>query len=151
MINYVNSLIAVMIVCQIAVSVSPSNESSVRSIRLICAVVALLTLLSPIGSVISMAGDIENKITSFIVGYMEPEERRIETMDTFEAVTAQIVSFVSDKYDVGEINAVLLTDETDSFAVELQLYIKNCPYTKRSQIETDLTNKLGFSVYVMCE
>lgn len=151
MIDYINSLIAVMIVCQIAVSLAPGSDSAVRSIRLICAAVALLTLLSPIGSVVSFGEELVREAGNIISANNGSSVGSVEAADTFEIVAAQIVGYVSETYDVGEIDAVLLTDDTDSRAVELQLYIKNCPYTRRAQLEVELNERLGFPVYVMCD
>ncbi len=139
---YINRLIAVMIVCHIAVSLAPDTEHAARSIRYVCALVVLLTILSPVRALINTSDDLSEKIASFLADDTSPIYE--ETISG----AAGLMQYVTERYGVEELSVVFLTDENDSEITELRLSIPDCPYAKCAAIESDLNEQLSFPVYV---
>ncbi len=142
---YINSLIIVMVVCQIAAVIAPDSENAKRYIRTVCAIIVLLTLLSPVKHLIALSEGITEKITSFFTTDVS------QSYDENEAGAIGIMQYVTEYYNVDELSAIILTDETDTEITEIQLYIKNCPYARCVVIEAELSELLELPVYVFSE
>ena len=142
---YINSLIAVMIVCQIAVSVAPDSEHAVRYIRLVCALVVFLTILTPVRSLWNISDDLTEKITVFL------SRDTSVTYEETETGAAALMQYVTEQYGISELSVILLTDESDQEITELRISVPDCPYATRAAIETDLNEQLNFPVFVIGE
>lgn len=146
--NYINSIIAVMILCQTAVMIAPENDSAVKSIRIICAAVTLLTLISPVRSLVLSVDNISvwlDRITSSDIVSDESDENK--------PAAAAIAEYISDRYGIEKMTLVIITDgdEGDEHIAEIDIYAKNCPYTTRVAIEAELSEGLEVPIYVLDE
>ena len=140
--EYANSLIAVMVVCQIAVTAAPESEQARRGIRIVCALIALLTLLSPVRQLIAVSGDITEKITDFFaVG-----EKTV--YDETEAGAVGLMQYAAERYGIADFTVVIRTDETDTEIIGIEFYIPDCPYSKCAAMEADLCGQLELPVRV---
>ncbi len=142
---YIHSLIAVMIVCQIAVSVAPDSEYAVRYIRLVCSLVVFLTILSPVRNLWDMSDTLSDKITAFFT------QDSSVSYDETEAGAAALMQYVAEQYGIQKLSVILRTDESDQEITELQLSVPDCPYATRAAIAADLNDQLNFPVSVIGE
>ena len=144
--RYINSLTAVMIVCQIIVLLAPASEYAIRYIRMVCALIVLLTILTPLKNLPAITTQVSEAVSSLA-------DSNILSADynELEGSTAGLMQYITEYYGISELTAVLLTDDTDTTVTELQLYIQDCPYTTRELIEEDLNKELNFPVYVFSE
>lgn len=143
--SYGNSLIAVMVICQISSALAPDSEYSKRYIKIVCTLVTLLTLLAPIKHLTEFYDDISDKISSFFSTDVT------EQYDENEVGAIGIMQYISEKYDVSDVSIVIQTNESDTEVVEIDVYISNCPYSKRALIESDLNAQLELTTKVFCE
>lgn len=144
--SYINSLTAVMIVCQISVLLAPSSEYAIRYIRMVCALIVLLTILAPLKNFSAITVQVSEAVSSLADSYILSAD-----YNELEGSTAGLMQYITEYYGISELTAVLLTDDTDTTVTELQLYIQDCPYTTRELIEEDLNKELNFPVYVFSE
>lgn len=142
---YINRLIAVMVVCQIATIIAPDAENAKRSIRSVCALVSLLTLLSPLSHLFSISDNLTEKITAFFT--METSQ----TYDEKEAGAASILQYVTERYGIDELSVVIVTDESDTEVTEIRFFIEDCPYAARAVLESELSEAFKLPVYVFSE
>ena len=142
---YINSLIAVMVVCQIAVVIAPDSDNAGRCIRTVCAVVALLTLLAPAKHLLSRSGELVDRVTSFFTADIT------QSYDENDSAAAGLMQYIISQYDLDELSAVILTDETDTTITGIRLYIPECPYPRRMVMESELQELLGLPVSVFSE
>lgn len=143
--SYGNSLIAVMVICQISSALTPNSEYSKRYIKIVCALVTLITLLAPIKHLSEFYDDISDKISSFFSTDVT------EKYDENEVGAIGIMQYISEKYDIADISMVIQTDESDTEIVAINVFVSNCPYSKRALIEADLNEQLELPTKVLCE
>ncbi len=142
---YINRLLTVMVVCQIATVLAPDAETSKHSVRMVCALVSLLTLLSPLTQLFTATDQLTEKITAFF------STESVQTYDDRTTVSSQILQYVTSEYDLEELSLTIVTDETDTAVTELRFYIKNCPYATRAFIESELAETFDLPIYVFSE
>ena len=142
MTRYINSLTAVMIVCQITVLLAPASEYAIRYIRMVCALIVLLTILTPLKNLPDITAQVSEAVSSLVDSNISADYNELESG------TAGLMQYVTEYYGISELSAVLQTDDTDTTIIELRLYIQDCPYTTREIIAEDLNKELNFPVYV---
>ncbi len=143
--SYFNRLIAVMILCQITTVITPDSERAKQSIRILCALISFLTLLSPLRSITALSEQLYEKLsavldTSFVSGYTQKETDSIH-----------FLQYITTHYDIDEVSMILHTDDTDTQIIEMELYVKNYPYTSCTIMEAELQELLNLPVYVFGE
>lgn len=143
--RYINSLTAVMIVCQIIVLLAPASEYAIRYIRMVCALIVLLTILTPLKNLPAIATQVSETVSSLVDSNISAD------YNEQESGMAGLMQYITESYGISELSAVLLTDAADTTITELRLYIQDCPYTTRELIANDLNKELNFPVYVLAE
>lgn len=149
---YLNGIVATVIVCQIVTVFSPSREDVRRYVRLLCVLVTLLTLASPIRYVINGADDIISKIAGFFDGTVS--DSRLENFEEGNMASAALVIMraVSDEFniDAKNIRITLVTDDAGEIS-ELQLFLKKTAYADRERVREALEEEIDIPVYVFAE
>ncbi len=143
--RYINSLTAVMIVCQIIVLLAPASEYAIRYIRMVCALIVLLTILTPLKNLPAITAQVSETVSSLVDSNISAD------YNEQESGMAGLMQYITESYGISELSAVLLTDAADTTITELRLYIQDCPYTTRELIANDLNKELNFPVYVLAE
>lgn len=143
--SYGNSLIAVMVICQISSVIAPSSEYAKRYIRIVCALVTLLTILAPVRHMTEIYDNISDKISAFFASDIT------EQYDDNEIGAVGLMQYITEQYDISDVSVVIRTDKSDTEIVEIQIYIPSCPYTKRASIEADLNAQLDIPCRVFCK
>ncbi len=152
---YLNSVIATVIVCQIAVMFSPSSENSKKYVRLICALVVLLTLLSPVKSLIENADGVISAVSDFPAGEGSVGETEIygsAAQNSARQLAYAVMQAVEGRFgvDSGDIRVTLVTSESGEVC-EVQLYLDHTAYSDRAKIGEALEGELMIPVYVFPE
>ena len=142
---YINRLIAVMVVSQVASGIAPDQDHARRSVRVVCALTALLTLLSPFRQLLAASGDIAEKITAFFT--VDSAAAYEET----EAGAVGLMQYAAERYGISDFSVVIRTDETDTEVIAVEFHIPDCPYSKRAAIREELTGQLGLPVEVFAD
>ncbi len=143
--SYFNRLIAVMILCQITTVITPDSERAKQSIRILCALLSFLTLLSPLRNITALSEQLYEKFptvldTNFVSGYTEKETDSIH-----------FLQYITTHYGVKDVSMILHTDDMDTQIIEMELYVKNYPYTSCTVMESELQELLNIPVYVFGE
>lgn len=140
--DYGNSLIAVMVVCQIASVLSPDSDHARRNIGLVCALVALLTVIAPARQIFDVYNDISDRVSAFF------ESGETKTYSDTEFGIHSLMQYISSRYDVSELEVIVTTDENDMTPLSLKVVIHDCPYARRAAIEEELREMLTLPVEV---
>lgn len=145
---YINQLILTVVVCQIAAMISPDGENAKRYIRVVCALVTMLTILSPIRTLIDHAGELAESFRNFFTA----AETVDNTRDSLESAAYTILTYAGDKYDLDMDGAeVTFFTNDDGEAVEMQMFIKSGDSQDRDRLAAELEDELGITVHIFLE
>lgn len=145
MTSYFNRLIGVMILCQITTVITPDSERTKQSIRILCALISFLTLLSPLRSITTPSEQLHEKFSAVL------DTNFVSRHTEKEADSIHFLQYITTHYDVEEVSMILYTDDTDTQIVKLELYVKNYPYTSCTVMELELQELLNIPVIVFGE
>lgn len=147
---YINELIITVVVCQAASMISPESENSKRYIRVVCALVTILTLVSPVRTLVEGAGDIVESFGNFFGSAEEAEEN--STGDSLEAAAYTILTYAEENYDLDLSGAevTFFTDEAGE-VTELQMFVKSGDSGDRDKLAEELERELGVAVHIFME
>ncbi len=144
--EYLNTLIVTVIVSQLAVRLAPGKNSARKYVLFVCGVVVMLCLMRPLIVGIERVGELIDGIRTF-----SAEEYHEETVnDKYFDTAAVIMSYIADEYGISpeKIKMTVITDEADSCATEIHIYLTDCTADKQSKIEAELSRELTVPVYV---
>ncbi len=147
---YINELIITVVVCQIASMISPETENSKRYIKTVCALVTILTLISPVRTIINHAEEIANSLKNFFAMEETVEENSVR--DTMQSVAYTIMKYTEENYEL-EIEGAevsFITDESGQ-ARELQIFLKSGNVEDRDKLKAELERELGIIVHIFIE
>ena len=149
---YLNTVVATVIVCQVVTMFSPDKESLRRYVRLLCALVIILTLSSPIKHVINGVEGIVSGITDFFDGTGSVAQTGSGDESGAANLAYVIMSAVSERYNIDSknIRITLVTDETGELA-EVHLFLKNTAYADREHVREALEAEFEIPVYIFAE
>ena len=149
---YLNGIVVTVVVCQIVTMFSPSRDDVRRYVRLICVLVTLLTLASPVKYVINASDDIFAKITDFFDGAESGDQ--LDDLENGNMASAALVIMraISDEFDIDakNIRITLVTDEAGELS-EMQLFLKNTAYADRERVRAALEEEFDIPIYVFAE
>ena len=149
---YLNTVVVTVIVCQIVTMFTPDKESLRRYVRLLCALVVILTLASPIVHVIEGAEVIASGISEFFDSRLSSGQDEGEGDGSAANLAYVIMRAVSDKFgiDAENLRLTLVTEESGAL-VEIQLYLKRTAYAERERVREALAAEFEIPVYVFAE
>ncbi len=150
--EYINSIISTVIVCQIAVMFSPSADGARRYVRLICTLVVLLTLISPVRALVGDSESLVSSLRDFFKGQESDAAEDVETGGELKQFAYAVMRAVADNFGINSDNIRLtLVTNDDSEVEEVQLYLAATAYSDRERIRETLEAELGIPVYVFPE
>jgi hypothetical protein len=131
---------------------SPDKESLRRYVRLLCALVIILTLSSPIKHVINGVEGIVSGITDFFDGTGSVAQTGSGDESGAANLAYVIMSAVSERYgiDAKNMRITLVTDEGGELS-EVQLYVRGSAYADREHVREALEAEFEIPVYVFAE
>lgn len=149
---YLKTVVVTVIVCQIVTMFSPDKESLRRYVRLLCALVVILTLASPIVHVIEGAEEIAAGIAEFFDGRLSSGQAADGGDGSAANLAYVIMRAVSDEFgiDAENMRLTLVTEESGAL-VEIQLYLKRTAYAERERVREALAAEFEIPVYVFAE
>ncbi len=153
MTEYFNKILVTAIACQVSLTLT-WDEQSKKYVRLLCAILLLITLISPVKEFVSSVTDIKDTVIDFFTTdeKSDGEESGAETdLDPKHTLAMTLMELARERYGVNEkgLRVSLLTE--DDVVEEVHFFVKNCPYAVREKIKTELSDELGVVVYVFSE
>ena len=142
---YINTLTALMIVCQAVLRLAPDSGTTKKYITLVCSLAVLLTMISPIKEIVRSAPVIEKKAEELF----SSENKADTTEDELSPAAATLISFIEKKFpDAGnDITLTFVTDESDK-VTEVQLYMPEADQRTAERAERALAAELSVNVKV---
>ena len=142
---YINSLIAVIVTCQIVLRLSPDKDNTKKYVRLICSLAVLLTMISPLKSIILSVDDVRAHITEFFTA----GEAEKSPADSFAPAAATLLSYVEENFPAAgeDISLTFVTDESDAIT-EVQIFLPESDARTCGEIESTLGRELSVTVRV---
>ena len=143
--TYINSLIASVLISQIALCLSPSKSDGKKYVGFICSVFVLLTMLSPVKA---MIGEIPDTLGGIKDYFTDVPEEKTEP-DGFSSAAATLLAYIAEEYPSSASGASLtfVTGE-DGKIREVQFYLPNADRNDCARIRHSLSGVLTVDVYV---
>lgn len=150
MTEYINGLILTVVVCQAASMLAPEGETAKRYLKIVCALVTLLTILSPVKTFVSHAGEIGQSFRNFFTASETAEE--ITPRDSLETAAYTILTYAKERYgfDTDGAEVTFFTDDTGNVD-ELMLFLPSGNAFNRDRLQADLEKELGVIVHIFLE
>jgi len=144
--GYLNTVIVVVTVCQIAQMIVHHTESYKRIVHILCALVFLLTAAEPIRW---LTENIEN-IKEAVAEWSESDYEFYEREDPMGNAAQAIMEHVAASCGLNPkgLKVTLVTDEETGILKEIQLYPEQCAYSDRVRISEELTELYKVRVYI---
>ena len=145
---YINSLIAVIILAEIVTHLAPNETSGKKYVKLVCSLVVLLTMISPLKTVIS---NIPDRITDMTEYFTSVKEANNEEPEGFSAAAATLLSYLRDYFGekAEHASVTFVTNEDDSIR-EAQFFLPCADEATGSRVRRMLENELSVTVKVFC-
>ena len=145
--SYINSLIAVILLAEIVMHVSPDGDIGKRYVRLVCSLAVLLTMISPIKSVVSFLSDGIGAVTD----YVKTEENAVTERDELSPAAETILSYIKDSCGKHSDGASLtfVTDDAGDIT-EVQIFLPHGDSATREKLDDALGRGLNIRVSVFC-
>ena len=140
--TYLHRLISVMIICQTITLITPDTEYAKRYIRIVCALITVLTMLSPVRFITEISETFREFAASVI------SDTETSASEQTPAGTKELLQYISAHYNIEDFSAVFHTDETDTILTSLELHIKYFPYTQCIALQEELETLLQIPVSV---
>ena len=149
--EYLGGIVATVVVCQAVTLFSRGGESTRRYIGLICTLVVLLTLATPVISLCSYADGAIEWFYNLFRGETVESETSCED-EGLEQLAYFVMRTVEMEYgiDSDKIRLTLVTDEFGD-VTEIQLYLSRIAYSDRERVRDGLEGEFDFPVYVFGE
>lgn len=145
--EYTFQLILIVVVCQTASMIAPTEENKCRYLRIVCALVTLLTILSPVRNIADTAGRTAEAIRNF---FTPAETDASDGMsERLEEAAYTIIGYAGERYDIETEGAAVtfFTDEDDTLS-EVQIYVSSGERSDCSKLEAELEDELGVPVHI---
>lgn len=147
---YINGLILTVVVCQAASMLAPEGESAKRYIRIVCALVTLLTILSPVKTLIGHAGEIGQSFRNFFTAAQTAEEGT--PRDSLQSAAYTILTYAEERYgfDTEDAEVTFFTDDAGE-VTELMLFFPSGNAFDRDRLQAELEDELEITVHIFLE
>lgn len=145
---YINSMLVMLVLCMLVTRTAPEDSGTKNNLRLVCSLVILLTMITPIKELISSASDIGESISGLFTreSTQQPEE------DGYSAAAATLISYIADTYpDAGDKITVTFVTNDDGQITEAQFFLPQASAELCERIERELGRELSVTVRVFGE
>lgn len=145
---YINSMLVMLVLCMLITRIAPEDSKTKNNLRLVCSLVILLTMITPIKSLISSASDIGESLSNFFT----PNNVQETEGHDYSAAAATLISYIADTYpDAGnEITVTFVTDD-EGRITEAQFFLPLASTELCGRIERELGRELTVTVRVFGE
>ena len=147
MVSYINSLIAVILLAEIVMHVSPDGDIGKRYVRLICSLAVLLTMISPIKSAVSSLSDGIGTVADFF----SADEKTVTEREELAPAAETILSYIKDTCGK-RADGASLTFVTDGAGevTEVQVFLPHGDSHTQKKLSGALDKGLNIRVSVFC-
>ncbi len=155
--NYITSILCITVGCHLLLLVSTEfgGESMQKLLRLLCGVVVLLTLFSPLTGLLS---SLETKLPSILAEWetgidaTTAEREELARSGAYAYAASTWIQFLFDECGIPpeKITITFHTDEMGELT-HAEVLLTQCPYVKRKQAEEALTRQMEIPVTVKGE
>lgn len=144
--GYLNSVMITVVVCQIAQMMAPDSDSFKKAVRMICALVMLLTIASPIRYLTTNYDHIFSRIET----WLNEENADNSVSDPMEQIAQAVMEHAVQvcSLDPDQMKVTILTDDETGRIAEIQLFVKRCTYAERELARMKLTEIYGIPVSI---
>ncbi len=142
--QYVVQLVTTLVVCQVATVLSPTGSRGY--LRTVCALVTVLTVFSPLLTLLAGLDGIEEKITSFFTVEGETGEE-----GSLEAAAYIILTHASERYGFDTVGAEITFCKDGDTVTEILLFFEEGNGYNRDRLQGELEEKLGIPVHIFIE
>lgn len=140
---YINSLIAVIVACQLVIKLAPDSGTSKKYVRLICSLAVLGTMIAPVKSLVLSADELYGQAAEF---FSPPQKE--EKSDAFAPAATALLSYIEDTFHPrGEVRLTFITDD-DERITEVQIFAPTADGQTCGRIERALGGELSVGVRV---
>ena len=141
---YINSLISVIIVCEIVLRIAPDGGSGKKYVRIVCSLAVLLTMISPIRSLAGNAAVTEEKIADLF-----SPGRQTDESDAFAPAASAIGAYIEKNHPAAgkDYSLTFVTGENGELS-EVQIFLGTADGRLCAALENDLGRELGVTVRV---
>lgn len=152
MAEYVNELIGTVIACRIVTMAAPDGELRRRYLGAVCALVTLLTLISPLRQFLDHA----EEIGEAAAGFISSAEQSSDGVDCDDGMRGElgyaadvIFEYARDRYGFDTEGAEIAFATDDGGEVtDLTLYLLHGSVADCGKLRDALTDELGIEVHV---
>ena len=144
-----NALIITVLACQLAIQLAPEKESARNGVKLLCGLAVLLTLLSPLRTLIDGAGELRQAVSAYFdsVTAGEEAEAASDPTDPYASAAREILLYAAQTSGSDSAELTLVTAD-DGAVREIQLFLEPCAYSTRVELREALAEAYGVEVSV---
>ena len=143
MIAYVNSLIAVIIVCEAALRLSPDSVETRRALSVVCSLAVILTVAAPIRNAVPYITELGASLEKLV----KPAEKN-EEEDKMGEAAAVVLGYVEDIIGKDAAGASLTFVTDGERVTELQVFLPRGGRRSADRIKAALSSSLTVKVNV---
>lgn len=145
---YINSMLVMLVLCMLITRIVPDGSNVKKNVRLVCSLVILLTMITPIKSLFSSAADVGESISDFFTAGSAQESEK----NDYSAAAATLISYISDTYPSAgdEITVTFVTNDEERIT-EAQFFLPLASAELCERIERELGRELTVTVRVFGE
>lgn len=150
MTEYVNELIGTVIACRIVTMAAPPGELRRRYLGAVCALVTLLTLISPLRQFLDHAEEIGEAAAGFFSAQSSDLSDSDEGMRGELGYAADVIfEYARDRYGFDTEGAeIAFTTDDGGEVTDLTLYFLHGSVADCGKLRDALTDELGIEVHV---
>lgn len=150
MASYMNQLILTVVVCQVASMLAPNADAAKRYLRLVCGLVTLLTVFSPVRNLIQHGEAIGVSLHAFVTASAAEENNVLR--DSLEATTYTILAYAEERYgfDTQDAEVTFFTNEEEKVD-EMMVFFRHGNADDRDRLQSELEEELGITVHIFLE
>jgi len=137
-------LVTTLVVCQVATVLSPTGGR--EYLRTVCALVTILTVFSPLASLLTQLHGIEERISSFFT--VEGEEGEENSL---EAAAYTILAHASNRYGFDKSGAEITFCQEGETVTEILIFFEEGNGYNRDRLQMELEEAIGIPVHIFIE
>lgn len=149
MTEYVNELIGTVIACRIVTMAAPDGELRRRYLGAVCALVTLLTLISPLRQFLDRADEIGEAAAGFFSAVSESSDSDEGMRGELGYAADVIFEYARDRYGFDTEGAeIAFTTDDGGEVTDAALYFLHGSVADCGKLRDALTDELGIEVHV---
>ena len=144
---YIDEVILTVVICRIASMMAPDGETKGRYLAAVCALVTLISLISPVKYIADNIDTVTEAVAGFFLA--EKAEKSDEARDNLSSAAAVIFKYAEEKmgFDTEGAEITFYTDE-EGKVNEVMLFFKRGRVRECEKLKKELEKELKITVHV---